>query len=215
MGVCEGVTHFYNKDGSPSFTHYLRIWFQDSIAIEKITGVNMITDTLNIQHVSYPVILYRYINLRTKTIYDYKNLSDTAKIIHKAVLPDSLMTDYGWSFYSEKNPRIVGTPELLSDTVIDNVNYKRIKFVFERDDPQKTFLIGYFICDGRQEMFSLEKIYSRKLNCSMIKFFQYNVGSKFPFASKEINSISNTLSNEMINIFKVWQKNEEQNPVTR
>jgi hypothetical protein len=214
-GTIQLKTHFYNANGKPTFTHYLKIWYKDSVTITENTGVNTETDTANIETVTYPIILYRYIDLQSKTLYDYKNFSDTAEIINKAVLPDSLMTDIGWSFYSEKAPKIQGIPEPLSDTVIDNITYKRTKFSFAWHDPQKNFLIGYLRCDGKGDMFSLEKAYSRKFNCAMVKYFSYKFGMARPYASKEVYYISDTLTKEELKVFEAWERNAKEKPVKK
>jgi hypothetical protein len=206
-------TNFYNLDGKPRFTDIMKIWYKDSVAIEKINRTNIVTDTANITTISYTVLLYRYVDLRSKTLYDYENFSDTAKIINKAVLPDLAMKDHGWSFYSNKISQIQGIPESISDTIIDNITYKRAKFNFLHDDPGKGFMIGYFRCDGKGTMFSLEKSYSRKLNCTMTKFFDFRYGKKVPYASKEVDFISDTLTKEDLNVFESWEKNEKKYPV--
>jgi len=214
-GQVQLKTHFYNLEGKQTFTDILRVWYKDSMAIEEIHKTKTVTDTANLTTVSYPVILYRYIDLRSKTLYDYKNLSDTAKVINKAVLPDSLMEDYGWSFYSEKAYRVKEKPEELSDTVIKNITYKRVKFNFPRDDPKENFLIGYYRCDNKGNLFSLEKSYSKKINCTMVKFYDFKAGESMPYASIEVDFVSDTLSGEELKIFDAWEQNARLNPVDR
>lgn len=214
LGEVQMKTHFYDAKGNPTFTDLLRVWYKDSAVVEEMHRTNTVT-AAGVTTVTYPVILYRYIHLRTKTMYDYKSFSDTAKIINKAVLPDSLMEDYGWSFYSDKILRIKGAPEPLSDTIIDNITYKRAKFSFERHDPKKNFLIGYLRCDGKGLLFSLEKAYSRQLNCTMVKFFDFQVGRERPYASQEIDFVSDTLTQEELKIFDAWQRNAKENPVNK
>ncbi|MBN8673228.1 MAG: hypothetical protein J0L56_03780 [Chitinophagales bacterium] len=207
------TTHFYDKNGQITFTHYLRIWYKDSIVIEENTGVNTVTDEKNKTTVTYPIISYRFIDLKNKMLYDYKTFSDTAALINKAILPDSLMTDIGWSFYSEKAPIIHGIPESLSDTMIGNVNYKRARFSYTWHNLQKDFIIGYFRCDGKGNMFSLEKAYSRSLNCRMAKYYAYKIGITAPVASKEVDYISNSLTAEELRVFAAWEKNAKEIPV--
>ena len=214
-GIIQLKTLFYNEDGRATFTHYFKIWYKDSMAIEEITGVNSVTDTANITTVTYPLIKYRFIDLRSESLYDYKNFSDTASIIHKSPLPDSLMLDCGWSFYSQKAPTIQGISESLTDTVIGNLDYKRVKFNFTGDDPTTGFLIGYFRCDGKGDMFSIEKNYSKKINCTMVKYFDYKIGMARPFASKEVFYISDTLTKHELKVFEAWEKNAKQNPIKK
>ncbi len=214
-GIVLRTTRFYNKVGKPTFTHYLKVWYKDSVCIQEIRGVNTATDTASITTVTYPLLFCRFIDLKSKTMYDYKTFSDTAKVFKKAVLPDSILSDAGWNFYSEKHPKIQGTPKPLSDTIVDNINYKRAKINFKVNDPKKNYLIAYFSCDGKGDMFSLEKDYSRGINCTMVKFFDYKVGVAKPFASIEVFYLSNELTKEQLNVFAAWEKNEKENPVEK
>ncbi len=213
QGIIQQKTQFYNTNGEVTFTHYIKLFFKDSVSVQEIRGVTTITDTANKKTVTYPLLFCRYIDLRSKALYDYETFSDTASIIHKAILPDSLMLDGGWSFYSEKAPIIQGTPETIPDTVINNINYKRAKFIFSWTDPKKTYLIGHFICDGRGDMFSLEKAYSRRQNCILVSFFDYKVNSVKPFASVELSFLSSILSKEELKILDTWERNAKNNPI--
>lgn len=206
------TTHFYDVQGNPVYTDVLKIWYRDSSVIQEINRTGTIT-AAGVTRTESILILYRYIDLRNKVLYDYKSFSDTATIIHKAILPDTMMKDYGWSFHSDKVLRIRGMPEPLSDTVIGDIKYKRVKFSFERQDPKKKFVIGYLRCDGKGNLFSLEKSYSRLTNCTMVKFFNFIVGSDKPYGSQEVDFISDTLTPEESKIFDAWQQNVIQYPV--
>lgn len=209
------ITNFYDLKGNLTFSDSMRVIYKDSIAIEQVNRVNIVTDTDNITRISNIPMLYRYIDLKRKALYDYRNFSDTAKSFNKAFLPDSLMLDFGWSFYSEKGSQIHGTPEKMNDTLIENIIYKRAKFNFALDDLSKRFLIGYFRCDTKGAIFSLEKKYSREINCTLVKFLDFRYGFDRPFASKQIDFISDTLSQEELKIFDAWEKNAKNNPVRK
>ncbi|MET0395138.1 MAG: hypothetical protein ABW019_18470 [Chitinophagaceae bacterium] len=206
------TTHFYDAQGNPTYTDVLKIWYRDSSVVQEINNIAT-TTAAGITRTEYILMLYRYIDLRNKVLYDYKSFSDTSAITHKAILPDSMMQDYGWSFYSDKILRIKGVPEPLSDTVISNIEYKRLKFSFEWQDPKKNFLIGYLRCDGKGNQFSLEKSYSRQMNCTMVKFFDFMVGMRKPYGSQEVDFISDTLTAEESKVFDAWERNARQNPV--
>lgn len=212
--IVQVITHFYDAKGKKNFTHYLKIWYNDSIAIQEIRGVTTVTSSKDTT-VTYPLLFYRYMDLRSKMIYDYTSFSDTASLIEKASLPDSLLYGPGWSFYSEKAPKIQGTPELLTDTVIDNISYRRAKFTYTWYDPKKIFLVGYFRCDGKGNMFSLEKDFSRKWNCTMVKSFTYKFGMTIPYGSKEVEFLSEELTKEELKVFKAWERNARQNLVNK
>lgn len=206
---------FFNSRGDTTLSDLLRVWYKDSAVIQEIHRTKRATDTANRTTVSYEVMRYRYIHLPSRTSYDYKTFSDTSRIIHKAALPDTVMRDYGWSFYSEEVPRIKGIPVVLSDTIIGNIVFKRARFNFFYDDPEKRFIIGYFNCENPTSMFSLERSYSRKINCTMTKFFEFTYGVEKPFFSREIELISDTLSATELKVFDAWKRNARQNPVTK
>jgi hypothetical protein len=215
VGIVQLKTNFYNIDGTPMFVDILKIWYKDSVAIEEVNRTNTVTDIAGVTTVNYELILYRYIDLKTKTLYDYKSLTDTAKIVNKASLPDTMMKDYGWSFYSDKIILIQGQPEMLIDTIIENEPYKRIKYSLLHQDPKKNFDIGYLKCDGKQSMFSLEKHYSRKINCTMVKNFSFQYGNQYPYASREVSYISDTLSKQELKVFEAWERNAKNNPISK
>ncbi|MBA2329002.1 MAG: hypothetical protein H0V91_05230, partial [Flavisolibacter sp.] len=154
-----------------------------------------------------------YIDLRTKTVYDYSSFSDTAILLTKRFLPDTMFMDYGWNF--NQISKVVGNPVELSDTTIENVNYKRAKFSTEEYDKDKVYQIGYFTCDNKGLLFSLKKSFSFKPNCTMTKIFGYNVGVPTPFASKELVFVSEELSNYEKQVFKSWKQNIKLFPVNQ
>jgi hypothetical protein len=210
-GIVQRITSFSNGNvsGLGSFSDTLTVWYKDSLVIEQVNRVNINTDEKNVKTVRNIPILFRYIDLRNRVLYDYRNFSDTAKIINKSILPDSTMNDYGWAFYSEKLHQIEGEPQSISDTVIESVRYKRIRFNFLHDIPRDGFLIGYFRCDDKGLMFSLEKAHSMKINCTMAKFvdYRYRNGYPTPYVSVEVQFLSDTLTANQLAIFDVWELN--------
>jgi hypothetical protein len=159
--------------------------------------------------VSFKVLKYRYIDLRKKAWYDYRTFSDTAKIIKQGPLPDSVFTDDGWAFYSAKALQIEGSPQSLSDTIIEGVNYHRAKFHLIRQDPRRNFEIGYLIADKNKSMFSLEMPYSKSINCVMTKIYSFNSSKSWPYVLTELLQRSNSLTDQEIGVFKAWENNDK------
>jgi len=81
----EHVTTFW-KSANNIDTPYLSItqkaWYQDSIGITQICGINFVTIN-NVQSVNIATIGYRFKNLKKKWAYEYSSLSDTALIERK------------------------------------------------------------------------------------------------------------------------------------
>lgn len=212
-GIVLNTVMLYKANGEPSFIYYHKLWFKDSCIIEKITGVNINTDTANVTTMSYPVMWYTYTNPAAKTEYDYSSFSDTAKLLNKTTMQDSaLKHKAGWHLYSSLYPIIIGDPIFLSDTVIEKVVYKKAKFNFSGQDPEKIFKIGYFRCDMGNHLFSLEKKYTRKTGCILIKYYDYRGKDKTLFGSTEVNFLSDKLTDEERRVFDAWGKKAGKNP---
>jgi hypothetical protein len=199
-------TNFFDGLGNAAISDTIKLWFCDSAVIQDLHNIKRSTDTANKVTVKLEVFAYRYVDLIKHTVYDYSSLSDTARLIKKSALPDSMFMDYGWNFSSNKLFEIVGDPILLKDTTIENLRYKRAKFYTKGLDSNKFYQIGYFIHDTRGNLFSLEKPFSQKLNCTMTKVFSYKVGNSIPFASQEIEFLSNKLTQQEKSVFSSWKR---------
>lgn len=214
-GIIVRRTQFYSKQGDTTFTHDLKILYKDSMAIQVITGINRIIDSANKSTLTYPLLFCRFIDLKNKAFYDYKHFSDTATFYNKSILPDSLFTDAGWSFYSQKAFKSKGIPEELNDTSIKNIPYKRVKFLFTWNNPEKEYLIGYFACKKTNNLFSLERNYSQKINCPLVKYYHYKTAENKPFASTELLQVADSLSQDESKIFDAWERSAKNNPVVK
>lgn len=204
-GLITQTTHFYKESKSIALSIYLRLWHKDSTSIQEITGVNTVTDSKNQTTTTYPILFYRYIDLKKKVITDFTNFTDTASIISQSILPDSLLTGPGWSYYSEKHPVISGEPVRLTDTTINEINFRRYKLQFTFYDPDLYYSIGYFRCDRNENLFSMEKSFSRKINCIQVKNYSFQSGKSFPYASREIEFTRDYLTSTEKKILEAWE----------
>jgi hypothetical protein len=214
QGIIQPKAHFYDANGRPTFIDSFKIWYKDSIVIQEIHRTDSVITGQGNVSVTFSPILWRYIDLRSKTLYDYKSFSDTARMINKASLPDSGMRDYGWSFYLDDATQIQGVPEPMSDTAIDGVMYKRVKFNFAWHNPQTNYAIGYLRCDGKGLLFSLEKSCAKKANCTTVKIFDFKGRKSKPWSSQEVDFISDSLTKDELKVFETWERNARQNPVS-
>jgi len=94
-----------------------------------------------------------------------------------------------------------GESEVLPDTTIKVTRYKRIKFAKLKPRQTNGFNIGYLHCDNKGSLFSFEKNYSKKVNCSMTIHEEYKIGASKPFAFTELDFLADTLSQKELNIF--------------
>lgn len=206
-------TYFYDMDGNKTFKDTAKIWYFDSATIQEIHSIDTNTDTANITTVTYRPMFHLYIDLRTRTWYHYVSFSDTAAVMAKGFLPNTGYMDYGWSYFSDNILVIVTPPKMVKDTTIDDVQYRRGKFVFKGDDSSKKFNVGYWRCDGKGNLFSKEKQYSRKIGCTLTKLFSFQPGKEKPYGSTEIDFLPDKLTDEELKVFTAWAKNTKQNPV--
>jgi len=56
-------------------------------------------------------------------------------------------------------------------------------------------------------MFSLEKNFSHTVQCTMTKVFEFKEGASRPFASRELEFLSDTLSMNERRVFDAWKEN--------
>jgi hypothetical protein len=212
MGFLNVRTEFFDGTGKLIFMDSMKVWYYDSVAIEELATIKSVTDTLQRTTVSFIIDGYRYINLKTKSWGLYKNFTDTSRLIRSGALPDTVFLDGGWTFYVNNLP-MQGEPEILPDTVIKSIKYKRIKFSRIKRGPA-SYVIGYLRCDKNNvKLFSLEKAYSNKVNCVMARFNEFREGESRPFAFRELEFLSDTLSDKELKVFAAWENNQRHNPV--
>jgi hypothetical protein len=205
----------YNKDTIPflpAFKSNYRIWYKDSSAIEEIQATNITTDTTGKTTTEVVVLHYTFIDLRSRSFFEYKNFADTAIVLKKYSQPDSTPLLGGWNFYFDRNIDYTGLPQPLDDTVISQVKYKRVKF--NRGSGEKSYTsIGYFRCDKKGTMFRRDKSYSEKLGCPMVRTDNYPMGWKQPSSSMEVVFLSDTLTKEELKVFDAWERSAKLNPL--
>jgi hypothetical protein len=207
VGILNLKTEFYDSKGNSIFLAPMKIWYKDSLVIEEIVRISSVTDTANNTTVSFPPQVYRYIDLDKKSWYDYKTFTDTSTIIKSGILPDSLFTDYGWTFYAN-NLHMKTQPEILRDTIIEGIKHMRIKFSRLKSRQINSYVIGYLRCDNKGKLFSLEKTFSNRVNCTMTQYYDFNEGALRPSTSTELQFLSDTLSSKELEIFQKWKSNQ-------
>jgi hypothetical protein len=193
-----------------AFSISSKIWYKDSLSIQEVPQTNFTEDEKGHKTREDFISHYVFIDPRTKSFYYYKNFSDTAKIIKKYSGTDSFFVHGGWNFYADKNIVDGGWPVPLSDTVINQVSYKRVKF--KRSFGQKEFnSIGYFRCDKKGTLFKMDKSYSEKLGCPMVKIDNFLPGRGQLAISNEVDFLADTLSAKELKVFDAWEKNAREN----
>ena len=188
-----------------------RIWYKDSLVIEEIKLIRFMTDTAGKKSTDVTVTHYTFVDLKSKSFYDYKNFSDSAGMVKKYSQPDSIPVNGGWNFYFKRDVEYIGSPQIVDDTIMSEIRYKRVKFNTQKG--KNVYIsIGYFRCDKIGSMFKFDYSYSDKMGCPLVKIDEFPV-TKGNRMGAEIDFISDTLSEKELKVFDSWEKNEKKYPV--
>ena len=202
-----------------------KTWFMDSLIIGEGSHVDIIEDEFG--KVTYKTYAgeYTFIDLRTKTFYEYQTFSDTARIVDSYRQPDSGRNKRGWNFFSTNTLFPEENLRDIPDTIINNQVYKRIESfkIVEITNPeeqkflgkgQKILLVGYLRCDSIKSGLSLDKTIEKKTGCSVLRLDQIAPSDK-SYLVTEIESVSTKLTAEELRVFKAWERNAKNNPVNQ
>ena len=197
----------YNKDR--------KLWYKDSLIIAELFRIDIEED--NNGHETWKAVIYGYtfIDLRTKSFYDYTTFSDTARIVDKYTQPDTGRVKGGWNFFDNRPVIYPENLETLPDTVIENISYKRVKSsrVFKTGQvDENVFQVGYFRYDKKNSFFFLDKPLSKQIGYPMVRV-DHLTPSRQTWIMTEIEFLPDQLTKEEIKVFDAWQKNAKNNPV--
>lgn len=160
------------------------------------------------------VIGYTFIDLRTKSFYEYDTFSDTATIKDSYIQPASGRVKGGWNFFDAPK-KAVKINIALPDTVLNGVLVERIKNIYYTDLSETEASgerIIYLACKSPAPFFFLEKIEGEKSKCPIIR---RDILSCVPSSNcsktikgfEEIEVFKSTLSFAEMKVFKAWKKN--------
>lgn len=211
-GVVVNSLKFYDPEikeyiEQPTYWPGNRIWFKDSMVIEEISGLYINRDTNGHETRLVKTEYYTFIDMPSKTFYDYDVFSDTAKLIKKYIQNDSTPVFGGWNFYvAHKWPR-TESPSPLSDTVINNITYKRLRLVNEIHKNNGKFdqiFIAYLCCDKKNTMFMFDKDLSKKMGCPIVRVDELSSETQSNQRSSQIEFIRNKLTSEELKVINAW-----------
>ena len=210
----ETIIYDLSQDSSivPALTIQQKVWRKDSLAIEEVKSLKIVSDDKGTRQTTV-LEGFRFNNLRSKTVYEYKTFSDTATLSRKYFLDDSSVSiQGGWNFRFKRNVEFSKSPEHLNDTLIDRVIFKRLRVYVKNS---KIFMDCYFRCDKKNTFFTHDLLLSKKVGCPLVKFLTYSPIRKNPGQSAEISFLSDSLTNEELKVFDAWEKNLKKYPVNK
>jgi len=210
-------TTFNDFVHAPTFVPNSRHWYRDSFVIAQSIGISGMFET-DIQNRGLDTMWYTFMNLRTREFYRYENFSDTATLIKAFIGPDSLSADGGWNFFAPRNGiySVDSNKQKLSDTVLNNIRYKRIPIVAldtvskpARKDPG----IAFLDCTKRNPLMQFDATFGNKMGCPVVRvdFSPFIHGGN----SGQITFIADSLTPHEQKVFDTWEKYAKQNPVLK
>jgi len=120
--------------------------------------------------------------------------------------------DAPFSYYANEQTQIIGSREWLTDTMIENVKYRRARINLAGATPN-TYQIGYWRCENMGTVYSLEKTISDSISCTMTKLMSYLNGQSEPYFKQEVILLRDSLTNEELSVFDAWKNNVIKYPI--
>lgn len=199
-----------NNEPTVQLTFTDNIWYQDSTGITQLSGLKSMNDGAKDTIFSVP-LGYRFVDLRRKWVYEYRNLSDTAEIIEKHGNADQAQLSGGWNFFRTSAIKFSNL-KFIRDTDMNGKALRKYRFV---QDFQGIQLIGeaFGDCDRKGTLFLLDVGLSKDMGCPMVKGNAFTQDGKFISSSVEIEFISNDIPDSVKHAFVAWKRNVQKFPV--
>ena len=193
------------------------IYYRDSSVIYEVPEIqisNTIYTDAEISDTKRGIYQFTFLDLKYRSFYDYNTFTDSARLNSKYTEPDT-GASFVWKFYDNQFIEEVDKSLPLSDTIMDNIAYKRytVKRIYEspKDTLRVTF---YFNCD-RKGMFRFIGNFSDKIGCPAIMIDEVRTGISKSFIRREIKYDSDTLTPYQHKVFDAWEKYAKEHPVER
>ncbi|MCG2617128.1 hypothetical protein LZZ85_22725 [Terrimonas sp. NA20] len=208
------VGGYFNHGKDTIFYGIMNSWQTDSMLIQEIsTSVNknvngQITRSVRVDRVIF-------IDYRKKVLFEYSNMSDTARLMGPHFLYDtfSLTTGYPFNIRDEDVKYGPRQARQLADTTIDSVRYKR--YLERIDSLNGTLYFTFFADCESQPSISLYPYHARKFGCPVMMATssdEVNI-RKRPYMLRKRMLLRDYLTEDEERIFAAWRKYAEEHPV--
>lgn len=193
------------------------ILYRNSYVIQEARKAAFFVDANKKETVDTSVTHYIFFDLERKVIYEFNSFSDTASLIKKYPLIDSVLIDNGWNFYRYSNLIYREGIKKLPDTLIDGKNYQRItgtktvKGVKEDAFHTRT---GYIRCDINNPLFHFDRALDDSLGCTIVRI-DYTIMPQNIGMSSFMNFVRKGLTPEESKVFNSWERFAKKNPLKK
>jgi len=188
-----------------------KILYKNRLSIQEVVELNTREDSSGKSFFT-KVLFYTYLDPDKNLCYNYKSFSDTAKFINYYTNMDSTIINGGWNFYSNQKNFYDSLID-LKDTVINRVEYKRIRVDNETKNKKIYSNIYFFRCDRVGLLVNFNKSLSDKIGCSVVRVDTWKENKLI--TTVEILFLSDQLSKDEIKVFKAWENNAKAKPVNK
>jgi hypothetical protein len=192
------------------------MWYKDSLVIQEINHVYQNEDINHNTTWNVQIERYKFIDLRSKDIYEYYTFSDTAKMIKKCLPNDSGCIGECWRFWKSYHFMETGKLSNLPDTLIGRVNYRRVTVVKSLKTDKggiEVATTGYFRCDIKDGLFMFDQLFSKKIGCPMVCFEERVSPPVYSDTRGEIEYLPRKLTQQELRVFAAWERNaKDYNP---
>ncbi|PZR24959.1 MAG: hypothetical protein DI535_20130 [Citrobacter freundii] len=200
-------TVFYNIEHS---------WQIDSMLIQEIsTSVTRNVNYVTTRFVRVDRVVF--IDFRTSSLYEYSNMSDTARLMGSHFLYDTFRLTTGYPFNIRHEDVKYGPRQArqLTDTTIDDISYQR--YLEQVDSLNGTLYFTFFADCKSNPSISLYPYHASKFGCPIMMAtssadLNLQTGS---FMLRKRTLLRDYLTQEEKEIFATWRKYAEEHPVKK
>ncbi|MCG2617126.1 hypothetical protein LZZ85_22715 [Terrimonas sp. NA20] len=205
---------YFRENRDTGFYHYDHYWISDSMYISDInTAVEKTKKGVTTRSVM--VRLYVFVDYRSKTLFEYSSMSDTARLLGSHYLYDtfSLSTGFPFDITREDARKSVKDTVRLPDTIIENKTYKR--YMQKLDTMNRTeYLVFYLSCQSNPGV-TFYPTLAEKLGCPITiitgSLSPYLQAKPYMFTTRTLER--DYLTQEEQKVFAAWRKYAEEHPV--
>lgn len=187
-----------------------KMWYKDSMVIQEVFHIYQSEDDNHNINWNIKVERYKFIDLRTKDIFEYYTFSDTAKVIKKCTLLDTNCIGECWKFWSDYDFMLLGQVTKATDTIIGEkrfLRYKRQLSINTEKGNVEENLYAYFDCDRKSGLFKLNVPFSKKVGCPLIRIDVINTPRTYFDTRSELFYHPDKLNPAELKVFEAWEKN--------
>lgn len=192
----------------PAYMRDTKLWYKDSFLIAEKYSIYIESDNRGMERWKTVVDHVVFIDARTDDFYVYSSFSDTAQFIKKYSQPDTGRVEEGWTFFQKKKAFSYDNKQLLPDTTIEQIRYKRIMSSGYESDGNirvKNIQIAYARYDSPNPFIRIDLLLSQELGYPIVRLDR--IAENVQWIKVEYKYISDKLTSEELKIFDTWKKN--------